>query len=47
MTHEQLVTAAKTALDRVFGDTSVSPEETRSSLEELRDEINIKLDTLS
>lgn len=46
MTHEQLVTAAKTAIDRVFADTSVSPAETRASLEELCAEIEIKLDTL-
>ena len=46
MTHEQLVTAAKTAIDRVFSDTTVSPEETRQSLEELQEEIAVKLSTL-
>lgn len=37
---------AKAAINAVFSDTSVSREETRESLRDLRDEIDILLDAL-
>jgi hypothetical protein len=42
MTYEEL----KDALSRYFGDTRRSPEETREGLENLRDEIDMLLETL-
>jgi hypothetical protein len=44
--HESLVEAASVAIENVFGDTSVDAGQMRTSLEELRDEIDEKLDTL-
>ena len=46
MDHMELVHEAKAAIDRVFSDRSVSRLHTRDSLIELRDEIEIILDTL-
>jgi hypothetical protein len=46
MTHEQLVEAAKGAIQLVFGDTSVDSETTKASLEELKEELELLLDTL-
>lgn len=46
MQHEALVQEAKDAIDKVFADTSVAQDKTRESLEELRDEIETKLDSL-
>jgi hypothetical protein len=44
--HLQLVSDAKRAIDRVFGDTSVDRGTTRASLKEIRDEVDVKLDSL-
>jgi hypothetical protein len=41
-----LIEAAKEAINAVFSDASVSREQTRRSLIELRDEIEVMLDTL-
>ena len=38
--------AAKKAVDTLFSDTSVSPEETLDTLEELREYIEEKIDAL-
>lgn len=46
MKHEELLEKAREAIDRVFGDTSVSQSQTRESLEDLRSHIRIQLDTL-
>lgn len=46
MTHDELVKRAKQAIEAVFADRSVSPEETRESLEELQGEIEIWVDSL-
>lgn len=46
MDHEELVEKAKDAINKVFGDQSVSRRETKESLKDLRDEIDILLDTL-
>lgn len=46
MAHELLVERAKKAIDAVFGDTSVAPSTTKESLEELADEISLRLDCL-
>jgi hypothetical protein len=46
MDHVELVLRAKAALDRVFSDRSVSRKTTKDSLEELKGEIDIMLDTL-
>ena len=43
---DELVEAAKAAIDEVFGDTSVSPEETLSRMEELRSCIESSVDAL-
>lgn len=44
--HELLVEAARDAISAVFGDTRVSPDKTRESLEELKTEIQDSLNTL-
>jgi len=44
--HEKKLEAARVAIDRLFGDASVSPEETRESLKDLRDHIDIQLAAL-
>ncbi len=44
--HLSLVAAAKTAINRVFKDKTVDQDDTRESLKELRDEIDLLLDSL-
>jgi hypothetical protein len=44
--HEERVEAAKTAINRVFGDTSVPQSTTRESLEDLIEDIKSMLETL-
>lgn len=44
MTHDELVKAAKKAINRVFSDTSVSREETINSLKDLSEEIDVLID---
>ena len=46
MNHMQLMENAKIAIDKVFGDHSVPPSDTRESLQELMEEIEMKLETL-
>lgn len=43
---DPLVAKAKEAIDAVFTDTSVKPEETRERLQELAEEIGMMLETL-
>lgn len=43
---DELVEAAKAAIDEVFSDTSVSPEETLSRMEELCSSIRSSIDAL-
>jgi hypothetical protein len=43
---EKLMKEAKKAISAVFSNTSVGQNETRLNLEELKDEIDIMLDTL-
>lgn len=45
--HEYRKKAALKAIEDLFSDTSVGPDETAASLHELRDEINDKLNTLA
>jgi hypothetical protein len=47
MTHDELVEAAEEAINKVFGDTSVSRSETKESLNSIIGHINTMLDTLS
>lgn len=44
--HEKLVEAAREAIEKVFSDTSVSPEKTDESLRELAEEIDFKLNAI-
>ena len=44
--HEQLLEAAKKAADLIFSDTSVPPADTRASLVDLRDHIDMLVDTV-
>ena len=44
--HDNLVEAAKEAVNKVFGDQSVSRATTRESLEEIAGDIEILLDSL-
>ena len=44
--HEDLFEEANEAINKVFGDTNVSQEEIKESLEELRANISTMLDTL-
>ena len=46
MKHTELTVTALEAIKAVFGDTSADQATTRSNLEELRDEIEMLLDTL-
>lgn len=46
MSHDDLVEAAKQAINKVFGDQSVGRETTKESLEELASDIEVMLDTL-
>jgi hypothetical protein len=45
--HQELMELAKLAIEEVFGDTSVSQQQTFDSLHELRDEIDIKIDCIT
>ena len=44
--HEQLKNAVSEALDSLYGDTSVPRSTTKNSLEELREDIDLLLETL-
>ena len=44
--HENLVDAAKEAIQNLFGDTSVPQSTTRESLKDLIDEIKMMIETL-
>lgn len=44
--HLQLVSEAKVAIDKVFGDSSVDQQTTHDSLEEIREHIDDTLATL-
>ena len=44
--HEKLYEQAKTAIDKVFADTSVDSETTEDSLKDLRGYIQVLLDAL-
>lgn len=44
--HDDLVNAAKRAIERLFSDTSVDKEETRRSLEDLQGYIDILVESL-
>jgi hypothetical protein len=46
MDHDDLVEAAKEAINKVFGDKSVPVSTTREDLKDLIDEIEIMLDTI-
>jgi len=46
MNHKELLDDAKDAIDKLFSDQSVGRSTTRESLEELKDEIETKLDAL-
>jgi len=46
MNHNEKVDNAESAIRIVFGDTSVPPERTIESLEKLKDNIEISLETL-
>lgn len=46
MDHVELVQLAKSAIDKVFSDRSVSRADTKASLTELRDEIDVMMATL-
>jgi hypothetical protein len=46
MNHDEKLEAAKEAINKVFGDTSVGRETTKKSLEELIGDIEAMLDTL-
>lgn len=47
MSDDRIVRAASKAIENVFSDTTVKPGVTKSRLRQLRDEIDILLDTLS
>ena len=47
MDHDLLVYPAKKAINAVYGDTSVSRSETKRSLKDIADEIEILLETLA
>ena len=46
MQHPKYETAKK-AIDEIFADLSVSQEETRDTLKELRDELDILIDAIT
>ena len=46
MSLEDKVEEAKEAIDKVFGDTSVTPGETREALEELQGHIDDQINTI-
>lgn len=43
---EKLLAAAKAAADKLTSDTSCSQAETREALEDLRDHVNMRMDSL-
>lgn len=43
---EELIEAAKTAINKVFGDMSVSKSQSVEDLKDIRDEIDILIDSL-
>ena len=45
--HELLKKKALDAVEELFGDTSVSQDQTRDSLNEIKDEINHRLDAIA
>lgn len=47
MKHIELIETAKEAIKAVFADTSVPSSQTKESLEELRDEIDMLIDTVN
>ena len=47
MEHQELLEKAKEAVGKVFSDSSVSWRETKKSLKEITDEIDLYLDTLN
>lgn len=46
MSHDQLYQRAKEAIDAIFSDTSISQQETINSLETLREEIGIMINSI-
>jgi len=46
MNHEKLVEAAKEAVNKVFGDTSVDKHTTMESLEDIMEDIISDIDTM-
>ena len=44
--HEVLLEKAKDAIEKVFSDTSVSAETTRNDLEELSEDIELKIQSI-
>lgn len=44
--NKRLLKAALNAIERLFSDTSVSQEKTLESLDELRDDINVKMECI-
>lgn len=47
MDHDELVEEAKQAVNKVFGDTSVSRAEVRASLKDIIGDIEVILDTMN
>ncbi len=47
MNNDELLEAARTAIDNLFGDTSVSRCKCRENLQDLQAEIETKLDALA
>jgi hypothetical protein len=45
-THEMKIRVARDAIDGLFSDTSVGPEETLSALEDLAADVDSKIDAL-
>jgi hypothetical protein len=45
--HDQIMGDAKDAIEELFSDTSVSQSQTREDLEELRDDINAKIEAIN
>lgn len=46
MEHLQLIEKAKVAIERLFSDTSVSKRETVDSLEELTEDLEVRIECL-
>ncbi len=47
MDHDELLEAAKQAVNKVFGDTSVSRETVKESLNDIISDIEVILDTMN